>query len=184
MEEAKPVQKKEIIPETKDISVWIDTYDDLFSDFDPRPYSQRSVSLDYLKEAERHYAEAKSGKKFEFHILVPTAIRNSAIETLIKRRMKEHFKNQLKELQEDLQETRIRGAIYLIIGTALMIGSALMTIYDVGLILNLINVVTQPAAWFGMYSGFEKFLEEPRTKFRQREFQEKMANADIIFSSY
>ena len=37
----------------KEISFWLDSYDDLFSDFDPRPYAQKGFSEDFLDEAKR-----------------------------------------------------------------------------------------------------------------------------------
>ena len=33
-----------------DISLWLDDYDDLFSDFDSRNYLKRRVSEDFLEE--------------------------------------------------------------------------------------------------------------------------------------
>ena len=33
------------------VSLWLDTYEDIFSDFDPRPYGQRALSEDFVAEA-------------------------------------------------------------------------------------------------------------------------------------
>ena len=30
------------------VSIWIDSYDDVFSDFDPRSYDERNISDDFL----------------------------------------------------------------------------------------------------------------------------------------
>ena len=35
------------------ISLWIDSYDDIFSDFDPRPFSARNISDDFLYEVKK-----------------------------------------------------------------------------------------------------------------------------------
>lgn len=43
---------KEIIDKAE-ISLVLDTYDDIFSDFDPRPYGERALSSDFLDEAKK-----------------------------------------------------------------------------------------------------------------------------------
>lgn len=47
------IEETEKILEMSEISIWLDNYDDIFSDFDPRPYSQRSLSDDFLAEAKK-----------------------------------------------------------------------------------------------------------------------------------
>ena len=44
-------EEKQKILEMSEISLILDTYDDMFSSFDPRPYSQRALSEDFLSEA-------------------------------------------------------------------------------------------------------------------------------------
>src|SRR5690349_704077 len=36
-----------------ELSIWLDTYDDIFSDFDPRPLNERALSDDFLSEARK-----------------------------------------------------------------------------------------------------------------------------------
>ena len=62
-----------------EISLWLDTYDDIFSDFDPRPYSQREMSEDFLKEISRRYLEGKHGR-FEVHFTIPSSERDLKAE--------------------------------------------------------------------------------------------------------
>lgn len=39
--------------ENYSISLWIDSYDDIFSDFDPRHFSLRNISDDFLYEVKK-----------------------------------------------------------------------------------------------------------------------------------
>ena len=41
--ESSLVEKQDLLSKGE-ISILLDTYDDIFSDFDPRPYSQRALS--------------------------------------------------------------------------------------------------------------------------------------------
>ncbi|MBK6275849.1 MAG: hypothetical protein IPF58_14690 [Saprospirales bacterium] len=36
-----------------EISIWLDAYDDIFSSFDSRPLSERTVSDDFLSEVKK-----------------------------------------------------------------------------------------------------------------------------------
>ena len=76
-EEEKPKQNQ-ILEESK-ISLILDDYNDLFSDFDPRVYAQRALSQDFLEEAERAAKEKVSGA-ISLNFLVPEKLRNPAQE--------------------------------------------------------------------------------------------------------
>ena len=51
------LKQQEWLTETKDIKIWIDEYDGIFSDFDPRPYSERNMSDDFLNECNKLFRE-------------------------------------------------------------------------------------------------------------------------------
>src|SRR3989338_5447495 len=72
------------------ISLWLDTYDDIFSDFDPRHYSERALSDDFLIEAKKASLD-KEGGHIELQFLVPQKIRNVKHESIIKQRLRAHF---------------------------------------------------------------------------------------------
>src|SRR4051812_5168600 len=75
----------------RDISIWIDNYDDVFSDFDPRPYSERNVSVDFLYEVKRVCHESNFHIN-ELKLLVPERIRDKEKESIIVKRLHLHFK--------------------------------------------------------------------------------------------
>ncbi len=84
--------KKEKLLRMSEISLWLDHYDDIFSNFDPRPYSQKALSDDFLLETKRASRDKVSGQ-IELKFLVKAEMRNKKQENLIRRRLKEHFKN-------------------------------------------------------------------------------------------
>ena len=43
-------EETEKLLQQSEISLLLDSYDDIFSDFDPRPYNQRALSQDFLAE--------------------------------------------------------------------------------------------------------------------------------------
>ncbi|MBI4652464.1 hypothetical protein HY745_14550 [Candidatus Desantisbacteria bacterium] len=73
------------------VSLQIDSYDDIFSDFDPRPFSERTLSDDFLLESKKAFREKESGR-FELRFLIPIKERKLESEKIIKKRLTDHFK--------------------------------------------------------------------------------------------
>ncbi|MBM3229972.1 hypothetical protein FJZ26_06065, partial [Candidatus Parvarchaeota archaeon] len=95
----------------RDISIAIDTYDDIFSDFDPRPYSTRQVSHDFLVEIRARYKETRGGR-IEVRFIVPDIERDLKTESVIKKRLREYFAQEKRRLTEAIKKIRYRGAVY------------------------------------------------------------------------
>ena len=163
--------------EVRDISIALDSYDDIFSDFDPRPYGERELSSDFLREIDRRYMEAKSGK-IEVRFLLPKEARNAEIEEKIKRRLKSHFAVQLREVQEALSRARKEALGFILAGTAITFLAGLL--YDSFLPTGLVEVILV-AGWFAVWSGLDRFFFGAREYSKQLEKLEKFRKADYIF---
>ena len=61
------------------ISLWLDSYNEMFSDFDPRPYSKRTVSDDFILQI-RKVAKNRYRKKMTLKILLAESVRNKQDE--------------------------------------------------------------------------------------------------------
>ncbi len=68
------------------ISLLVQSYDYLFSDFDPRDYSQKILSEDFIEECKRAVREKED--KIELILLHPKDKRNVKDEIKIKKRLK------------------------------------------------------------------------------------------------
>jgi hypothetical protein len=84
------------IPDVFEISIWLDSYNDIFSDFDSRPFSERTVSDDFLSEV-RKVCDEKSRDKIHLKLSVPEKMRNTDDEKIIIKRLHLYFKNSLTE---------------------------------------------------------------------------------------
>jgi hypothetical protein len=89
----------------REITIQLDVYDDIFSDFDPRPYQERELSEDFLKEIQRRYLEDNRGR-FEIHFTIPSSERDTKEEALIKKRLREHFLSMAKAESDGIKRTR------------------------------------------------------------------------------
>jgi len=173
-----------IILREKNISLILDSYDDLFSDFDPRPYSARGLSNDFLIECRRAVRGLKTESPvLELRLLVPKNKRKIAKETMIKKRLKDYFQNQVKEKQMELTTTRRDGAKWLFIGFSLALISTLLITQE-GFLFRLPLIISEPGGWFSFWTGLDKIFIEPKSKKPEFEFNNNMAKMSIRFYTY
>ncbi len=168
-----------------EISLLLDTYDEIFSDFDPRPYSHRALSEDFLSEAKRAALD-KQGV-FELRFLMPRAQRKLDREVMIKQRLRAHFKRHHDLLEQDIKKISRSGLYLIFIGVCMMFLTVLLylEVIAVGEILKgIFIVITEPAGWFLFWIGGEKLVYEKRRYTPDLEFYHKMMHASVVFTSY
>lgn len=189
MENIKEVKNSEEIetPDNQDlrnISLWMDDYDDIFSDFDPRPYSNRALSVDFLDEAKR--AAKDKQDSLELNLLVKENLRDVRTEAIIKNRLKAHFKKHTEEIKKEVKGDIIKGAIFVAIGAILMIISTLVAIRlaQTSILKSILIVLFDPAGWFFFWDGMDTIITEPKKARPNLTFYKKMSQATINFRSY
>ena len=177
-------QTKTVPP--KLISFWLDDYDNLFSDFDPRSYSKRALSDDFLHEAKKLMHMEKS-KNVQISFLIPVEKRNRSYETVIKARLTNHFKQEHEHLKSRKKRITRKGVLTFILGVILMTTAAYITTLDgnKNLLIIFLRVFLEPAGWFIAWQGLDQILNSssPRSNF-ELNFDKVMAAAKINFDSY
>ncbi len=167
-----------------EVSLWLDSYSDLFSDFDPRPYSQRAMSHDFLEEAKRATNDLEAGK-FSFKLLMPIKLRNTADEKIIRRRLQDHFSKHHDELEADQKHITYQGVGLAVFGFVLMIAAALVTHQGFSTWWSIVIItVFEPAGWFTLWFGLDHVFYFKKQKQPEYLFYEKMNHTDISFGSY
>ncbi len=168
----------------REITIQLDTYDDIFSDFDPRPYSQRALSEDFLKEAQRRYLENRRGR-FEVHFTIPSSGRDLKEEALIKKRLREHFAIAARREGDLIQSTRKRGLWYMLIGALVLLANVytFFLFNEESLVYQLLTVILVPAGWYGMFTGIGKVVDEPYDAAIRKGICEKFERANYVFMS-
>jgi len=176
-------ERKRLSAYLSSVDIALDSYEELFSDFDPSPFSRRAFSGDFLKELMRRYSETRHGK-FEVVFSLPKAVRNRETEALIKERLREHFEWQLGELREDINEDRRTGGFYIGAGAAVIALSVLLTTYgQAEVFLKILGEIILVPGWVGEFMGLEKILESKSQRKKQYEFLEQFRDATYVFVS-
>ena len=174
----------ESVEQLREITIMLDTYDDIFSDFDPRPYPERELSEDFLKEIQRRYLENRKGR-FEVHFTIPAAERDVKEEALIKKRLREHFSAMVKHEESTIKRITGRGYLYIFIGFAVLLVNtvAYLELHEANPLYQVISIMLVPAGWYGMFTGMGKVIDEPYDAADRKNQHEKFEKADYIFMS-
>ncbi|HIH39843.1 TPA: hypothetical protein HA219_03945 [Candidatus Woesearchaeota archaeon] len=167
-----------------EISLSLDNYDDIFSDFDPRPFSQRALSDDFLIEAKKASRDKVSG--IELNFLIPKSVRKPSEENIIKKRLKDHFKKHYHSEKQETLNIRRFGARFAGIGIVLMFLATfiLFRFPDKSFVMNFLVVLLEPAGWFLLWEGLNQVIFEPRKHREDMEFYRKMSSCEINFFEY
>ncbi|MBW2966611.1 hypothetical protein KY342_05910 [Candidatus Woesearchaeota archaeon] len=189
MEEIKKEQKVPEHPKTdysskSEVAMWLDDYNDLFSDFDPKPYSQRIMSYDFLNELRR--ATKQKYGKIKLSILIPKDERDIKIDHIIKTRLKEYFRKHYYFHKKESKGVLKQGLLFCVFGVVLMFVATYILFYfhNVNLIMSFFIVLLEPAGWFLFWEGLNVAIFKSKEKKPLLDFYEKMSNCTIYFSSY
>lgn len=167
------------------ISLWLDDYNDLFSDFDPRPYSQRALSDDFLNEVKKVLRETPSGK-VELELLVPENLRMPSQESTIKKRLRDYFKSRYNYYMEQAARIKKQGVMFVSFGVILMLITTLVlfNFAERNFWVILLSVIAEPAGWFLFWDGMELLVFDSKERKSDLEFNQRMSSCNIYFKSY
>lgn len=165
----------------EDILLVINSYDDIFSNFDPRPYPLKALSGDFLDECKKI---AGDKKEVNLKFLIHKKDRNLKEETKIKRRLKEHFKKHTRINKKKIFDIRLNGLVWFIIGCIMMIACAFFLNYKGPFWFNILITIASPSGWFFLWEGLGKIFIKSKEFMPDYSFNKKLANAEIIFENH
>jgi len=171
-------QPKTVSDVLQKVDMALDVYDDLFSDFDPSPYQTRLLSEDFLSELRRRYVSTGEND-IVVNFTIPEALRNEKTESLIKKRIKEHFKMRVRTIKQKAREKADNGLIRLAGGILLSIALFMIPELETVPILTIFSVLI----WYSIWSGLENVLEASSSLGKKKAFAEKFTRADYVFFS-
>lgn len=183
------VSKQKLL-QMSEISLILDTYDDLFSDFDPRPLEHRSISDDFLMEIKRATKENFEGI-IEINFLIPLEQRKNEKEARIRKRLHDHFRKHYEAIEKDIHGVRKTGAVMTVVGLALGVLGAIFLVPNefsvntgIELMQKVLLILIEPASWFTIWTGFDKMFATWKIMVPDRDFYKKMSKAEINFTGY
>lgn len=169
--------------ESSEVRFAIGKYEDIFSNFDPRPLPQRGFSDDFLSEAKR--ACLVKEENMDFIFMMPKEERNLKEEARIEDRLKKYFRKHLHILEKKKKKTLKTGFSFTIIGITIMFAATylLFTFKDANFAASFFTILLEPAGWFLFWEGLNLVVFESKKSNEDLDFHRKMANASIKFIS-
>jgi hypothetical protein len=154
----------------------LDTYDDIFSDFDPLPYETRILSDDFLNELGKRYAETHKGELIVI-FTIPKGARSEKVENIVKKRVKDYFKARHAKAKKLVDEDQKKG--FLRVGVAII--SYLPIIIFSEPVLSHIAPLLSVLAWYFLWTGLDKLLEVPGKLVAEMNFCDRFHRAKYNF---
>ena len=171
--------------QTSEIALWLETYDDIFSDFDPRPYAQRALSDDFLLEAMKASRD-RGQDSCELKFLIAPEVRSHTHESVIKKRLHDYFIKQHHIFEKERKGIIKKGFLFIISGVLLMLIGTLISVFYLGkhFIFSFLVVLIEPAGWFLFWEGLNHAIYESKRNSPNLNFYKKMSKCKISFLSY
>ncbi|MEW6089195.1 MAG: hypothetical protein AB1498_12920 [bacterium] len=166
-----------------EVSIAIDTWDDVFSDFDPRPLNERELSEDFISELKKRYRETQTGNII-ISIYEPVSLKDSNAEKMVVHRIKRFFKHQYLQGLKDIGRIRMRGGIFVFLGISSLTILTLVTHYNIlltKLANEILGIALMPLGWFGIWEGFSKLVDTSPKVFQDNELFDKLSKAEFRF---
>lgn len=168
----------------EEISIWFDSYEELFSDFDPRSYSKRTLSNDFVEQVKK-VAKDIHTKNVTLKLLMLDNNRNKPDEEIIAQRLHSFFKHNYEQLFEEKKKAKLKGITATIVGVLSMVISSYITfLKSEEYLLHLLQILFEPAGWFLLWMGLDYLIYFSTNTKTDLEFYAKMTNVTIEFGTY
>lgn len=178
--------KEERLPEelkNANISLMLASYNDIFSSFDARTYSEKALSDDFLIECKK--AARDKDDKFELIMSLPKALRSLNDEAKIRRRLKEHFKKHFSQEEKNVTKIKRQGIKWIAVGFIAIIAAVLIGMLKDNVWLNsLVEPVLVIPGWFAIWEGLTRIFIKAGEMTPDYEFYKKMTDVTITFKGY
>lgn len=149
-----------------EINIAIETYSDIFSDFDNRDFKVRALSKDFLEEL--HVRLRRIGAKTELKIVfqIPASRRDRESERLIIERLRGFYIERRTHYERESRIARMRAVVYVSIGLLLMAAADLLVKRFTES--SLFNDFLLIPSWFFVWSGFDILAKRGETRGKKK----------------
>ncbi|MDD5317316.1 MAG: hypothetical protein PHF51_01130 [Candidatus ainarchaeum sp.] len=162
-------------------AIALDTYDDIFSDFDYGPLETRRLSGDLVDEIEGRLRGPVCGRA-ELAFSVPAALRDARVEEMVAKRLKRFFADRLASARAEISRRRRAGALRLAAGSLLLgLEAVLLALAGSFVAVAALSSIAAPAAWYLSFTGLEFLVDVPKDMLKKRDIYSSLKGAKISF---
>jgi hypothetical protein len=103
-----------------ELNLWLDSYDDIYSDFDSRQYIKRRISEDFLHEL-RTEMKHKNDPADQLVLFLPSSSRDVLLEKSITESLADYFTYQYDTYKNKFTRQFHKGLLLLVSGIIIML---------------------------------------------------------------
>lgn len=164
-----------------ELNLWLDSYDDIYSDFDSRHYLKRRISEDFIYEL-RTEMKYKAQHTSDMVLLLPQEHRDEAAEKVIADSLTDFFINQFRIHQDNCRKKKNNGILLLWVGIISMLLSAWVSYHSENTFaIILLKVLFEPAGWFLVWTGLDWLIYELGSLKKERNFYKELSGMHVHF---
>ncbi|MCX6199499.1 MAG: hypothetical protein NTY88_09790 [Bacteroidetes bacterium] len=168
----------------QDISIWVDKYEDLFSDYDSRDFTERALSDDFILEVRKLVREMPSENiELKFNLLIEPS--NPETEAIITKNIHEHFAFFAEVIKDEMDTIFRNGCIMTGLGFALIVALIYVgNVAEANSFLSGSHVALEPIGWFLAWTGLDMMFQQSKKEQETIQFNLKMTKANISYASF
>jgi hypothetical protein len=167
-----------------ELSLWLDSYDDIYSNFDSRNYLRRRISDDFLHEL-HNALKYKKERVNDMLLLLPQESRSETNEQIIVDSLQDFFKQQYSYMADKCRKKLYNGLWLIVTGFLIMSINLFIGYKMVATTLPLIalKVLLEPAGWFLIWAAFDFLFYGYKDLLKEKRFYSELAEMKIHFRS-
>jgi len=100
-------------------TITLEGYNDIFDDFDPRPFNERSISADFVNLLQERIRKVDFSTHMTIVLTLPKRDRVEREERIIEKRLKDHFRGGTAAWKDRGRELVLESMKYIVIGLAI-----------------------------------------------------------------
>jgi hypothetical protein len=159
-----------------DAIISLDSYDDMFDDFDIRPYKERALSADFINVLNGRVRKVDFAREMTLILTMPKKARDRNHERAIEKRLKEHLGNAAKYWDNKAKDTRNAGIFYILVGLAIYVGGGM-----IGTDFYTARQYLLIPSWFLIWHALDLIVMDIPKMNAKRDFNRYVRNARITF---
>ncbi len=166
-----------------ELSLWLDYYNDIYSDFDSRHYLKRRVSEDFLDEL-RSAMKYRMGHFDRLELLLESKKRDEQLEGVIIKSLNEFFSNRYKFEAKKCSGKMTKGFVMLVFGVLVVIANSFIiySAWDFFLV-NILKLLLEPAGWFLIWGALDFIFYQYNALKGERDFLKALSRMTVYFKS-
>ena len=160
-----------------DILIALDSYDDLFSDFDIRGFNERPISRDFLDELNLRMKRLESKEGLRIVFVLDAADRKAEDEAVIARRVEKFFADRHAHYRREDRKTTLRSFAFVLIGLLLLVVANFFSKYLPSTFREFLLI----PSWYFVWSGLEHYVDSRAGMREKKRYYGALGQARLAF---